>query len=481
MLLAALPVVAQPRPGAPPPVPVVLARAAERVVRDEVTFIGTVEPDRVLVVHAEVAGRVVRAEVREGERVVEGQTVLAELDRLPAELRLREARALVLKARQEWEKLARGYRREEIDEARQAVARAEAALRELEAGARPQERAQARSAVAEAEARRVMAERELHRMDDLFRQGLVAAQERDRAWQAYEVARAQERAARERADLVEAGARPEQIEAARAEVRRAQERLRLLEAGPRPEDVAQAEAEYHRALAGVERIEDELRRMRILAPATGYLVRKHVDVGAWVKVGDPVAELIDLDPVYVVGPVGERDVARVARGVRARVALDAYPGRTFAGEVSQVVPQADRESRAFPVKVRVPNPDGLLKAGMLARVTLEVGGSRRVIVVPKDAVVRRDEGGEVVFVVEGDVARARPVRTGAAVGGFLEVVQGALAPGQEVVVVGNETLRDGVRVQPVPPGPGRAGPAGLGTPGGAPPGPGAPTRQGPRP
>jgi HlyD family secretion protein len=445
--------------GPPPDVPVVVARVASRPVKDEVTFIGTVEPDRSVTVQAEVAGRVVRAEPREGDLVSGGQTVLAELDRVPNQLGLGEARALAAKARQEWDKLSTGYRPEEIDEARQTVARAEARLRDLVTGARPQEREQAKSALAESEARRVWAERELQRAEQLVRQQLIAAQERDRAWQAYEVARSQERAAREQVALVEAGTRPEQIEAARAEVRQAQERLRLLRAGPRAEEIAQAEAEYRRATFGVERLEDELRRMVIVAPFTGFLVRKRVEVGAWLRPGDPVADLIDLDPVLVVGPVNERDAGRLRTGARARVTLDAHPERTFTGELAHVVPQADRETRAFPVKVRVRNPEQLLKSGMFARVTLELPGARRAVHVPRDAIVRRD-GAALVFVVENGVAQARAVRTGQAAGGLVEVLDGALAAGQEVVVVGNDALRDGAKVRKVAPPPAGPAPAG---------------------
>jgi RND family efflux transporter MFP subunit len=478
-LLAAGPAAAQPR--APADVPVVVARVAERPVRDEIAYIGTVEPDRAVTVQAEVAGRVLKADLREGDAVVEGQTVLVELDRTPNEISLREARALATKARQEWEKLGRGFRPEEIAEARQAVARAEARLLDLEAGARPQEREQARSSLAEAEARRTMSEREFRRMEELHRQGLVAAQERDRAWQAYEVARSQERGAREQVDLVEAGRRPGEIDAARAEFRQAQERLRLLQAGPRAEEIAQAEAEHERALAVVARLEDEIRRMRVVAPLGGFLVRKRAEIGAWVRPGDAIADLIALDPVYVVGPVGERDIGRLARGARARIIVDAYPERAFAGEVAHIVPQADPQSRTFPVKVRVRNPDGVLKSGMFARVSLEVPTGRKAILVPKDAVVRRERGA-VVFLVEDGVARLRPVRTGSAVDGLVELLEGGLTAGQEVVVVGNETLQDGARVRkvaagagsPAPPGGASPAPAGGASP--APAGSAAPAR-----
>jgi membrane fusion protein (multidrug efflux system) len=155
--------------------------------------------------------------------------------------------------------------------------------------------------------------------------------------------------------------------------------------------------------------------------------------------------------------VNERDASRLRNGARARVTLDAHPDRAFTGELTHVVPQADRESRAFPVKVRVPNAEHVLKSGMFARVALEVAGNRQALHVPKDAVVRR-AGSALVFVVDNGVARARPVRTGVSAGGLVEVLDGALTAGQEVVVVGNDTLQDGAKVRKVA-APGGSAPA----------------------
>jgi multidrug efflux pump subunit AcrA (membrane-fusion protein) len=108
--------------------------------------------------------------------------------------------------------------------------------------------------------------------------------------------------------------------------------------------------------------------------------------------------------------------------------------------------------------VRLRNPEYVLKSGMFARVVLEIVGGRKALYVPKDAVLRRNDGA-LVFVVENGVAKARPVRTGRAAGELLEVVDGALAAGHEVVVVGNDTLQDGAKVRKVPGKPAGAAPA----------------------
>jgi multidrug resistance efflux pump len=136
----------------------------------------------------------------------------------------------------------------------------------------------------------------------------------------------------------------------------------MARAGPRAEDIAQAETELAGAQARADRITDEIRRSVIVTPTTtGFVVRKRVDIGGWVQPGTSVVDLVALDPVHITGPVGEREIRRIAVGQPAAITVDAYPGSTFTGHVTAVVPEADAASRSFPVKVTVPNPDACLK------------------------------------------------------------------------------------------------------------------------
>lgn len=378
-----------------PPAPVVVAPVVEREVQRWVQIVGTVEPNLSTTVGAEVAGRVERFDPREGDAVAKGKTVLAQLDRTPREIALREAEALVAKAKEEWEKLKRGLRPEEI--------------------------AQRQAEVQQLWALLDWATKDLERIKALYQDGAISLADLQRAESHYLAAKSQHE--------------------------RAVQALRLAQLGPREEEIAQAEAEYRRALAAYERLDDELRRTTILAPISGFLVKKYVEVGAWVDPGDRIADLVDLDTVFVTGPVNEKEIGRIKVGDRAQIIVDAYPDRAFQGRVAHIVPQADPLSRAFPVKVRVDNPPGHpLKSGMFARIAIQSGGGRKGLFVPKDAVVRQGSLA-VVFVVQDGVARARKVEIGRVVGGLVEVVNGALKPGQEVVVTGNESLQDGAKVQ----------------------------------
>lgn len=195
------------------------------------------------------------------------------------------------------------------------------------------------------------------------------------------------------------------------------------------------------------RISDQLRRTTVRGPFSGYIVKKHVEVGQWVEEGGKVADLVDIDTVYIVIPINERDIGNVRTNDGATVTVDTYPGRAFEGRVAYIVPQADLSSRNFPVKIRVDNAhEHLLKAGMFARVTIRYGEPRRALFVPKDAVVLRGKD-RLVFVLDTGRVQARHVETGQALGEMVEVVKGDLAARQEVVVAGNEILRDGAPVE----------------------------------
>lgn len=208
-----------------------------------------------------------------------------------------------------------------------------------------------------------------------------------------------------------------------------------------------AKAQKESAEEAFQKVADQLRRTTIVAPFSGYIVKKHVEVGQWAEEGGEVADLVDIDTVYVLIPINERDIGKIRKGDEATVIVDTYPGRSFTGQIAYIIPQADVSSRNFPVKIRVDNAkDHLLKAGMFARVAIRYGEPRHSLFIPKDAVVLQGRD-QVVFLLDTSRVQLRRVETGQAMGELVEVVKGDLKPGQEVVVVGNEILRDGAPVE----------------------------------
>jgi RND family efflux transporter MFP subunit len=140
------------------------------------------------------------------------------------------------------------------------------------------------------------------------------------------------------------------------------------------------------------RLEELITRARIVAPFAGQVSEVHTELGEWTARGGPVVTLMDLSRVEVTVQVPERYVSQVEEARRANVEVpvefDALAGR-YTGRVKAVVPQANPQTRTFPVIVSVDNADGRIRGGMFARVLAQVGEPVPIVLVPKDALVLR--------------------------------------------------------------------------------------------
>src|SRR5690606_11445252 len=94
--------------------------------------------------------------------------------------------------------------------------------------------------------------------------------------------------------------------------------------------------------------------------------------GGFASTNQPVFSVVDIRPVRLVANLVERDFRRVQAGTPARVEVDAFPGEQFNGRVGRVAPVFDPQTRTAQMEIEVPNPDGRLKPGMYARVTMRV-------------------------------------------------------------------------------------------------------------
>ena len=197
----------------------------------------------------------------------------------------------------------------------------------------------------------------------------------------------------------------------------------------------------------VSRLEIDFKRATVRAPFAGVVVREHAAEGEWLGIGDPVAEMLDLDDLEVTVEVPESYYAGLAAGGAARVVFASLGGYEVEGAIRAVVPRANAQSRTFPVKISLDNTERRIGAGMLAQVHLPVGEPRPAVVVPKDAVAAQGRD-KVVFVIgEGEVVMPVVVRTGAAVGAWI-AVEGGVEAGARVVIRGNERLFPGQTVMP---------------------------------
>jgi len=206
--------------------------------------------------------------------------------------------------------------------------------------------------------------------------------------------------------------------------------------------VAQALQDVEGQKAVVARLADELERTKIRAPFDGFIVRKLTEIGAWLPQGGAVVEMIDLSTVRIRVRVPEDVVSYCTPGAEVLVTVDAI-GRRYQAPIARVIPEAHERARTFPTEIDIPNPTGELKSGMLARVAIPAGRRTVRIVVPKDAIVPRGPA-RVVFVVRrtesGDVATPTPVSVVAELLDYVAIEGSGIAPGDRVVVRGNENM-----------------------------------------
>ena len=250
------------------------------------------------------------------------------------------------------------------------------------------------------------------------------------------------------------------IESARARVNRARvalDRVETLRGGSsfsqgRFDDVQadflEAEAQFVEAQAREKSAESrlaearyQLDRSQITAPFAGVVLEVNTIPGAFIQAGTPVVRLLDTDAFEVRAGVPSRYTAYLAPG--QQVTASTETGTELTLELRAVLPVEDPSTRTRAVLFAAPALSGLSTAavGQSLTVQIPVGEAREVLSVPKDALVQA-RGGWTVFVAVEDQAQPRAVTLGVPLGNQYEVLDG-LAPGDLVVVRGNERLRPG--------------------------------------
>lgn len=246
-----------------------------------------------------------------------------------------------------------------------------------------------------------------------------------------------------------------QVDQARAAAELAREtwerRRRLWEEDQVGSELLYLEARFaaEQSAANLRTLAERLARTIIRAPVEGILEDRMVEVGALVSPGTPVLRVVDADPVKILAGVPERYAPDVAVGATAEVAFDVLPDAGGPGTVHFVGAAVDARSRTFPVELEMPNPGGIIKPEMVANVSLERRTVPEAVVVPQDALVRREDG-YVAFVVEGEGEEARAVERRVVLGASQAnqvVVTEGLVPGDLLVVVGQKSVADRDRVR----------------------------------
>ena len=220
-----------------------------------------------------------------------------------------------------------------------------------------------------------------------------------------------------------------------------QERLDDAEA-----QLAVYQASMAAAQARLAIVEDRLRKARLLSPVNGVVERRHVSVGDFAKVGQPLLTVTDTEALRAELPFPETVGAQLRPGQELTLESPVAPGLVVRAEVDHIRPQVGAMSRALVVIADVSNP-GPWRPQATVRASALVEQRPEAVVVPILSVVRRPAGDVVYVLQEGEVLRVRQrvVEVGARQNGWIEILSG-VEPGVRVVAEGAHYLSDGARV-----------------------------------
>ena len=182
----------------------------------------------------------------------------------------------------------------------------------------------------------------------------------------------------------------------------------------------------------------------IRAPFSGWVSLRNISAGAVVTSGTEIAQISDISRIKLDFAVPETLLAQVRVGQPIEAHAAAFPDAPFHGSIATIDPVLNPQTRAATVRAVLPNGDKRLKPGMLLTVRIEAQ-ARQSLAVPELAVVGEGEH-SFVFVVDKDMAKRVPVRTGVHSAGMVEVLAG-LQPGQRVITEGVVKVTDGQKIR----------------------------------
>lgn len=213
------------------------------------------------------------------------------------------------------------------------------------------------------------------------------------------------------------------------------------------QELDDAAARLKIAQARLDQAEVMLGKTRILAPFSGVLGTRRVSPGAYLRKGDAVTTLTQIDYLKVSFSVPERVLPYLTRGSKVTVSSPAFPDAPLEGTISVIDPVVNPTTRAVQVLARVKNAEHRLRPGMSADVSVVLQSRPNALTVPDEAVFAQGNQ-EFVYVVSDDgTANIRAVTLGSRQPGTVEIVSG-LAAGDKVVRAGHQKLFDGAKVMP---------------------------------
>ena len=186
----------------------------------------------------------------------------------------------------------------------------------------------------------------------------------------------------------------------------------------------------------------------LLSPINGVVTARNYDNGDMYSGQIPVLTIMNINPVKLLINVSESFYAQVKVGMNVKVGFDVFGNQNFQGKVNLIYPTIDDRTRTFAVEVKLNNNNNKIRPGMFARVTLEFGKVKHLVVLDKSIMKQAGSGDKYVYVYHDGKVQYKHVEIGRRVDADYEILSG-LTVGEQVVVAGQAKLVDGAEVKVV--------------------------------
>lgn len=211
--------------------------------------------------------------------------------------------------------------------------------------------------------------------------------------------------------------------------------------------IEQAQLQVENLKSSIDGLNEQIKFFTVTAPMSGYVTKMMMDKGSFAMAGSPILEMVDISTVRMVVKVDERIVPLLKIGKVIPITTEVYPDKKFSGRISNIGVKADA-SKKFEVEIDLPNTGNQFKAGMYGKAYFENLSSTNAIYIPRSAVVGSVSAAQVYVVTPDSTVKFVPVTVGGYQGNNIEVTEG-LQSGDQVVVMGQVNLREGVKVSVV--------------------------------
>jgi len=199
------------------------------------------------------------------------------------------------------------------------------------------------------------------------------------------------------------------------------------------------------AQGSVSLVQEKLDNANVVVSRDSVVTKRYVQSGTFTRAGAPIITVADLTTLLVKATVGESQIADLAVGSIVKVQVDALRGQEFNGVITRISPVATLPARTFTAEISIANEQGLLKAGMFAKVGVGTKVHPNALVIPESALVMREDQKTVFVVGVDNIVQQRVLKLGFVGGAIAEVLEG-VNQGETIVIEGQNKIKDGAEV-----------------------------------